>query len=113
MASGWFGKLIKGLLIGGGTVLSLIPAIGPIVGGGLIVAGTAIKTGDGTSSDMVSTYAAGLQNTLSTVGAMQSGANVQGFLNNIMVFIQKYFIWILFGIGAIILLPKLFKGRRR
>jgi hypothetical protein len=113
MAKGWFGKVIKGLLIGGGTVLSLIPGIGPVVGGGLIVAGTAIKTGTDSSADIISTYANQIGNTLSTAGAMQSGANVQGFLNNIMIFIQKYLIFIILGLAAIFVLPKFFKGRKR
>jgi hypothetical protein len=113
MAKGWFGKVIKGLLIGAGTVLSLIPGVGPVVGGGLIVAGTAIKTNTTGSSDIVSEYGAQIQNAFSTAGAMQSGANVQGFLNNVMVFVQKYAIWIIAGVGLIFFLPKLFKGRRR
>lgn len=63
MAKGLLKKILKGIMIGGGTVLSFIPGVGPIVGGTLMAAGLAINTpGQSSGIDTVSN-AAGILNT--------------------------------------------------
>jgi hypothetical protein len=107
-----FSNFLKWVLIGGGTVLSLIPGIGPLVGAGILTAGLSVKTDSGTSADVVSVYGANLNTAIETSNAMMTGANVNTFLNNIITFIQKNFVVILVAVGALVVLPKLLKRRR-
>ena len=104
-----FKGILKWIMIGGGSILSLI---NPAIGAPLILAGSAIKTGSETSQDLVSVYGSNLVQTLDTVNAMQAGANVNTALNNILVFIQKYFVYIIAGFAMFFFLPKLLKRRR-
>lgn len=66
-----FAKIAKGLLIGGGTVLSLI---NPAIGAPLIVAGGNINTGG--SVDKLGAYAGNLETARTQVLGMQTGAAV-------------------------------------
>lgn len=105
-----FKKLGRGLLIGAGSVLSIIPAVGPVVGAGLITAGLAIDTGS-KSADKVSNAASNLVAAYNTAGAMTataSGANVIN-VNTTIELLKKYGVYI---VGGIVLLFFLFKKRR-
>jgi len=104
-----FRKLIKGILLGGGSILSLI---NPAIGAPLIMAGAAIKTDSGTSADIVSVYGSNLYTAIDQVEAMQSGINVNTAINKAILFIQKYFVYIIMAVAAFFILPKLLKNRR-
>jgi hypothetical protein len=111
MAKAFWQKIAKGILIGGGTILSLF---NPAVGAPLIVAGVGIKiAGADASTDMVSTYAANFEQAQNTAAAMAGAGNVSVLTNNIMVFIQKYFIYIIGAIAALVILPRLLPKRKR
>lgn len=115
--AGLFKKIAKWALIGGGSVLSLIPGIGAAIGAPLIVAGSAINTGSNAgSADVVAAYAGQLQTTLQTAGAMQAAGtapNLNIAFNSVVAFLQKNIVLIIAGIGALIILPKLIGRRRR
>ena len=73
MASGLFAKIAKGVLIAGGSVLSIIPAIGPAIGAPLIVAGSQINTkSKNNTQDQVSQAASTLNETLGRAAAMNT-----------------------------------------
>jgi hypothetical protein len=74
--AGFFAKLGKGLLIGGGTILSLFA---PAIGAPLVVAGTQINTGSaGTTNDKLSQYGTNLAVANNIATAMAGAGNVAG-----------------------------------
>lgn len=114
MAKGVFKKIIKGVLIGAGTVLSLF---NPVVGAPLIVAGSAIKTSktaeDGTASnDLLSNYATNLVTGLQAAENMSTAGNITFNSKNIMAWIQKNMLYIILGLAGLILIPKLLRTKR-
>lgn len=108
--AGFFGKLIKGLLLGAGTVLSVIPG-GVAIGAPLIVAGAAINTKTAGSQDVLSVYAGGLINQVSGAASMQSAANRAAFWDNAMDWISKNMMIVLIAAGALLFM--LFRKKRR
>jgi len=111
---GTFANIARWALIGGGSVLSLIPAIGPLIGAGLISAGLSVKTNTATITpgvDQVSANAAILAQTFQNAAAMQNVASGGSALNvnPLMMFLQKYWMYLVGGLAALWLLPKLFK----
>jgi hypothetical protein len=109
--AGLFKKIAKTLLIGGGTVLSLFA---PVIGAPLMVAGMAIQTdSDNKTIDKVSTYAANLEKAKSLANTMGTSGNANILWNNILSFLQKNFIYVIAGAGALFILPKLLRTRKR
>jgi len=114
---GTFASIARWALIGGGSVLSLVPAVGPLIGAGLISAGLAIPPNQKTSAvaaqgvDVVSANAAILAQTMQNAVAMQNVAAGGSVLNvnPLMMFLQKYWLYLVGGLAALWLLPKLFK----
>lgn len=121
MAKGLLAKIVKGILIGGGSVLSLFA---PAIGAPLIVAGTAINTGSGSGKgqDVVSVAASNLALSLGTASNMQQAGNKTFSMSNAVAYfkvawskpITKIIVIIL---GALLLLKllgiKIFKRRKR
>ena len=89
MASGLFAKIGKALLIGGGTVLSLV---NPAIGAPLITAGAAINVKKpGETSDLTSAYAQNAATSLNLVGAYQqttAQAQKLGWLDSVKIWIM-------------------------
>jgi hypothetical protein len=111
MAKGLFKKIVKGALIGGGTLLSLFC---PAIGAPLIVAGSAIKTGTPTSSaDIVSTYASNLKTALVQSKAMETGSNVSNMFTNLWAWIQANLITVILIVGGLIFLIFTMKKHKR
>jgi hypothetical protein len=114
---GAIGNLIGKVVVGIGTVLSLIPVTAP-VGIAVAAAGVAVANANPTSTDAVSnatmTTAAKLVTTSQTIAATSAAAagksviNVSGILN----WIQSNIVLVLGIIAGIIFLPKLLKHRR-
>jgi len=114
MANEVFKKIAKGLLLGAGTVLSILPGLGA-VGAPLLVAGSAIQTGSQTSQDIVSVYGTNLNNSLATAAAMQgAGATmpISLYFQRVLLFIKSNIVIIVIGVGAIFFLPKLLKSTK-
>jgi hypothetical protein len=109
--AGLFKKIAKTLLMGGGTILSLFA---PAIGAPLIVAGMAIKTDSNNKTvDQVSTYAANLEQAKSLTNTMTAAGNANILWNNILNFLQKNFIYVIAGVGALFILPRLLRTRKR
>jgi len=104
MASGLFSKIIKGILIGGGSILSVIPGLMPF-GAASIAAGLAIKA-PGTI-DPISSSA-------STIAAYIGGGTSSGSTtgNTIFDWIKANFLYVLLVIGGLILLLTGKRSRR-
>jgi hypothetical protein len=100
---GFFAKLGKGLLIGGGTILSLFA---PAIGAPLIVAGTNIQTNKaGTTNDKLSQYGTNLQQANNIATAMAGAGNVAA--SDIVTRISKNPLpWIAGGLGLLFILKK-------
>lgn len=114
--AGLFGKIAKWGLTGLGTVLSLVPGVGPLIGAPLIVAGQAINIKTAGTIDKVSQAGAQLATTLNSVAAMQSSQQNPGLTigtDSVITFIKDNFLIIIIAIAAIFVLPKLIGGRRR
>jgi hypothetical protein len=94
-----FGKIIKGILVGAGSVLSVIPGLN-VVGAAAVTAGLAI----GKSNDTVS--AATLQ-MVASVSAGQSSTSASG---SILDFLKLY--WYV-PVGLILLILLILKPGRR
>jgi hypothetical protein len=108
---GLFKSIAKGLLILGGTVLSII---NPAIGAPLIVAGTAIKTDN--TVDPVIAYGSNLEDALKRAAAMQGAGNsitLSLMFQKIVDFIKQNGIIIIIGIAGLIFIPKLLKHKRR
>jgi hypothetical protein len=105
----WFGKVIKGILIGGGTILSILcPPLLP-VGVAVIAAGVNIPI-PGTSADAVSNYSTA---TASVLQSGQTTANVAALPVSVQSLLSNPIAWLI-GIGGIVLLIfKPWKRRRR
>ena len=101
-------KIVKGLLIGGGSILSLFA---PAIGAPLIVAGTAINTGTSGTADVVSTAAQNLQTAINTAAAQQTAGNIVTASPLMTKLITNWPV-ILLIVGALLFLPRLFKRRR-
>lgn len=118
MAWDW-AKIGKGALIGLGTVLSIIPAVGPIVGGGLIATGAAIPTKPKTgtvSTDPVNNAAAALGAALGNASAYNTITQPGGTAinaNGVLVWFQTNFKLVAGIVAGIILLVVLFRKKRR
>jgi hypothetical protein len=111
MAKGLLKKILKGIMIGGGTVLSFIPAIGPIVGGTMMAAGIAIKTSNGNSGiDQVSNAAGTLNAALGIASGASQGASAAISTNNIMAWISRN---MLIVIAFIVGLFLIFRRKKR
>jgi hypothetical protein len=112
---GTFAAIAKWALVGVGSVLSLVPAVGPLVGAPLIGAGLSIQTNRtgaaDTGVDQVSANAQILANTFQSAAAIQnvaaggSAINVNPFLT----FLQKYWMYLVGALAALWILPKIFK----
>lgn len=64
-----FGNIIKGILIGAGTVLSIIPSVGPLIGAPIVSLGEAI----GQSSDTVSNASVVVAAKVNTTSGVAAG----------------------------------------
>jgi hypothetical protein len=111
---GTFANIAKWALVGTGSVLSLIPGVGPLIGAGIISAGLSVRTTPATATpgvDQVSANAAILAQTLQNATAMQNVAAGGSALNvnPLLTFLQKYWMYLIGGLAALWLLPKLFK----
>jgi hypothetical protein len=106
---GFFAKILKGILIGGGTILSiLMPPLAP-VGISVIAAGVGIPV-PGASADAVTNYAAA---TNAALQAGQTTANVAALPSSVQGLLSSPVAWLV-GIGVILLLIfKPFKRFRR
>jgi hypothetical protein len=110
---GFFAKVIKGILIGGGTVLSILcPPLAP-VGVAVIAAGANIPV-PGVSDDVVTNYATA---TGAVLQAGQTTANVAKMPFSIQSLLSNPIAWII-AIGALLLLifkpfKRLLRRRRR
>jgi hypothetical protein len=106
----FFKKLLKGVLIGGGSILSFFA---PAIGAPLIVAGAAINTKEAGNNgvDVLQTYANNFQAALSTAGSMQTAGNLSMSGNKFMAWISQNLLLVL-GAGAVLLIF-LFKRKRR
>jgi hypothetical protein len=107
--AGVFKKIAKGILIGGGTILSLF---NPAIGAPLIVAGTNINTGTSGTSDMVSAYGTNLNSAINQAATMQGAQRASTTFDNFLLFLKNNLVLVLGVIAAGIFLPKLFKSRR-
>jgi hypothetical protein len=102
-------------LMGIGSVLSVIPVVGPIVGGAIIAAGASVPLSNKSSVDAVSNGAAVLGAALNNANSYtttSTGGSVIN-VNSILTWIQTNLLLIVGVISAIIFLPKLFKRSRR
>jgi len=119
MAKGWLKGLIKTVLIGGGTVLSLLcPPVGGAVvtagmaiGAGAVAAGGLIKTNGAKTVDTVTSH---VTETVAALGLTQP-AGVPVVTGTGKAYVISPVIWVV-GIGAVVLLflKNFFKrGRRR
>lgn len=110
---GTFASIAKWALVGTGSILSLIPGVGPVIGAGIIAAGLAVKTPAAASPgvDQVSANAQILAQTLQNASAMQNVAAGGSAINvnPMLTFINKYWMFIVGGLATLWLLPKLFK----
>ena len=107
--AGFFGKLLKGVLIGGATILSII---NPALGAPLFVLGAAIKTKgkDVNTVDAVSIAAQNLNAALVTAQNMGAAGNVT---LTVKKWYEKSPLLVIGGGAALLLLIfKIFKGRR-
>jgi hypothetical protein len=106
---GFFAKILKGILIGGGTILSILaPPLAP-VGIAVIAAGVNIPV-PGTSADVVTNYTTA---TAATLQAGQTTANVAAAPLSIQSLLASPIAWLV-AVGAIVLLIfKPFKRHRR
>lgn len=114
MADGLFSKIAKAILIGGGTVLSLI---NPAIGAPLVLAGTAIHpSATNESSDLTSVYGQNLATSLNLVGAYQqttSQALKLSWLDQLKVWIlANPLLGIILGIIGVLGLKYIF-GKKR
>lgn len=110
MASDTLKKILKGVLIGGGTVLSLFA---PAVGAPLIIAGTQVKTGTSTTSaDTVSTYAANLNAALLSSSKVAKDVEKNILWQKMFLFLENNWLYIIAGIMALFFIPKLLRKRR-
>lgn len=109
--AGFFGKLLKGVLIGGGTILSFI---NPALGAPLFVLGAAIKTKGADTIDAVSIASQNLNTAI--VAAQNMGA-----AGNVTMTVKKWYEkspLLVLGGGAVLavllfkFLGSTFKGRR-
>jgi hypothetical protein len=110
MAKGLLKKILKGIMIGGGTVLSFIPAVGPIVGGTLMAAGIALKTNKNSGIDEISNAAGTLNAALGIAQGASVGASGAITGNNIRVWISRY--WLIL-IAAVVGLFLIFRRKKR
>jgi hypothetical protein len=102
-------------LMGIGSVLSVIPVVGPLVGGAIIAAGAAVPVSNSNSADAVSNGAAVLGaalNNANSYGVTATGGSVIN-VNSILTWVQTNLLLIVGVVSAIIFLPKLFKRSRR
>lgn len=107
--AGFFTKLVKGLMIGAGTILSIIPrTLG--IGAPLIVAGSAINTSTAGTQDVLSAYATGLISQIPALQVAQQSTQSSNLVNSIIAWVQNNIILIVVGIAAFFLL---FKSKRR
>jgi len=106
MASGFFAKVLKGICIGGGTILSILcPPLAP-VGIAVIAAGVGIPV-PGESADVVTNYST------ATAAALQAGVNTASFAKtpfSIQSLLANPIVW-LAGLGVLVLL--IFKPFKR
>jgi len=111
MASGLFKKIAKAVLTVGGTILGMVV---PKIGGALVVAGQNIEIDTPTSStDPVSVASANLKDTIQQSQAMGAASKMVGTTDVVMLWIKQYWIYIVAGLAALFLLPKLLKRGRR
>jgi hypothetical protein len=110
-----FKEILGDIFIGAGTVLSLIPGVGPLIGAPIAAAGVGIR---GTSSidsvsNAASQTAAQLVNTSQTIAATTAAASGKSVINvtGILNWIQSNIVLVLGIIAGIIFLPKLLKRR--
>lgn len=109
--AGLFKKIIKGVLIGAGTVVGLFA---PKVGANIIVAGKNIETGTPTSSaDVVSVASANLKDTLTQAKVQSAVSATTTTFSSVMEWLKQYWYFLAGGIALLFLWPKLFKKRRR
>ena len=117
MAKGLFGKILKGVLIGGGTILS---AVCPPVGVGVMSVGMAIGKGAAAVGGLIKQKAPTVDNVVNTVNAK---LNQAGLLQPVAPMVVPQVtantygsftinpLYILFAVGALVLLL-LFKKRK-
>lgn len=107
--AGLFAKILKGICIGGGTVLSVLcPPLAP-VGTSVIAAGVNIPV-PGASADVVTNYST------ATAGALQSGvntANVAAMPYSVQSLLANPIVWLAAVGGILLLIFKPFKRRRK
>ena len=117
MAKGWLKGLIKTVLIGGGTILSLLC---PPVGGAVVTAGMAIGAGAVAAGGLIKTNGAKTVDTVTklatdTVGnlGLTQPAGVTTVAGQSKAYVISPVIWVV-GIGAVVLLflKNFFKRRR-
>jgi len=112
-----FRKILKGVLIGGGTILSLLC---PPVGGAIITAGMQIGAGAAAAGSLIQTDSPAtidtttsqITKTLTQLGLMQPA----GYVTKTGVagaFIIQPWMWMVAGFAAVALIFKSFKRRRR
>lgn len=111
MASGLFGKIIKGLMIGAGTILSLIPHT-IAIGAPLLVAGAAINTQSSGTQDLLSAYASSMVSQIPALQAGQETARRNYMINNILEWLQNNLILIVVGAAAFFLIFRRKRTRR-
>lgn len=112
MATGLFSKIIKGALIGGGTLLSILSGSALIpVGAALITAGAALPIGNGTTCDP---YSAGSQNMLEAwnmSGAMSNAGQNYSSFSGITTLIKNNLPIVLSGVALVLFL--MFRRKKR
>jgi len=114
---GKLGQILGDVVVGAGTVLSLIPGIGPLIGAPVASVGVGLIKANTSSTDPVSNAAAQtaaqltntsqLINATSTAAAGGSVINVSG----IITWIKSNLVLVIGIIAGIIFLPKLLKRR--
>jgi len=116
--AGLFKKILKGILIGGGTVLSLLC---PPAGGAVITAGMAIGAGAAAAGALIKTDSAPqtidtttsvITDTLTSIGLMQPASYATSTGKTSGLIIQPW-VWLVGGVGLLLVLAKTFFKRRR
>lgn len=109
-----FKKILKGVLIGGGTILSLLC---PPAGGAVITAGMAIGTGAVALGSIIKTGTVDkvtdtVSNALANAGLLNPATVITGSATSGKAFVLSPIAWIAIIGAAILLIFKPFKHRR-
>ncbi|MGD0340267.1 MAG: hypothetical protein ABSA76_00965 [Bacteroidales bacterium] len=110
----WFSQNIGKILMGAGTVLSIIPAVGPLIGAPVIAAGAAMSANANGTQDTVTASANNLLAAISGANASSSAVNTSLTMSGITTWIKNNMLLVLAVAGGIILFVfKPFKHKRR